>query len=80
MTETKAGTPEIPSSGDTSVENLDRFLAAQNEIEEFIPVEYKVVDMGLIPSHELEDTFNEIGKDGWDLVACTDGLAIFSRC
>ena len=28
----------------------------------------------------VEDTFNEIGKDGWDLVVCVDGRAIFSRC
>lgn len=68
------------SSGDT-VEGVEAFIEAQNEVvEEFIPVEYKVVVLSRVPGNKLEDVFNEIGKDGWDLVVCVDGRAIFSRC
>ena len=52
--------------------------------EEFIPIEYKVVEIAAhFSGGELEHALNELGKEGWDLVACwegPEGRAIFKRC
>ncbi len=78
---------EMSGSHSTSEEQVEQFLKAQDEATAFIPVEYKVIDMNplLVGSarsraSKLEDAFNELGKDGWDLVSWQDGRAIFSRC
>lgn len=56
-------------------------MEAQDEVEEFLPVEYKVVNIHTI-SDDLENALNEFGAEGWELVSWNrmDGYAIFKRC
>ncbi len=70
----------IPASkGSTDAESVDAFIKAQNEVEDFVPVEYKVVKIHSF-SNDLEGDLNALGAEGWDLMVWDGGIAIFTRC